>query len=126
MPPLPSIESLPVAAEQRLDARAAGDRVVPVAAVDRRRDAVGEGAVALVDAHGVVAGSGSTAIFAILLRSKLKSAEPSSPTSTWRMPGSPACRRSVILSLRFVPLTVSTPCLSFGALNLAALGGYGL
>ena len=34
LPPLPSIESLPVAAEQRLDARAAGDRVVAVAAVE--------------------------------------------------------------------------------------------
>ena len=44
-----------VAAEQRLDALAAGDRVVSVATVDRRRDAVGEGAVALVDADEVVA-----------------------------------------------------------------------
>ena len=49
---------VPVAAEQRLDAFAAGDRVVSGAAVDRRRDAVGEDAVALVDAHDVVAGRG--------------------------------------------------------------------
>src|SRR6266498_3468446 len=40
------------------------------------------------------------------------------------MSGWPACRRSAILSLALVPLTVSTPCLSFGSLNLAALGGY--
>jgi hypothetical protein len=37
----------------------------------------------------------STAIFAISLRSKSKSAEPSSPTSTCRMSGWPAFRRSV-------------------------------
>jgi hypothetical protein len=63
----------------------------------------------------------STAIFAILLRSKLKSAEPSSLTSTWRIPGRPACRRSAILSLASVPSIVSTPCLSFGCLNLSIL-----
>ena len=62
-------------------------------------------------------GRASTAIFAISLRSKLKSAEPSSPTSTWRIAGLPACRRSAILSLASVPLTLSTPCLSFGCLN---------
>src|SRR6266540_1838320 len=40
------------------------------------------------------------------------------------MAGSPARRPSASLSLALVPLTVSTPCLSFGSLNLAALGGY--
>jgi hypothetical protein len=49
---------LPVPAKKRLDALAAGDRVVPSAAVDRCRDRVGEGAVDFVDAYGVVAGSG--------------------------------------------------------------------
>src|SRR6476469_8064344 len=47
-----------VAAEQRLGAFAARDRVVSCVAVDRRRDGVGEGPVALVDAHDVVALSG--------------------------------------------------------------------
>src|SRR5207249_7992900 len=46
-----------VAAEQRLAAVAAGERVVSVSAGDRRRDAVGEDAVALVDADEVVAGT---------------------------------------------------------------------
>ena len=44
------------AAEQELVALAAGDRVVSVSTVDGRRDGVGEGAVAVVDAHEVVAG----------------------------------------------------------------------
>src|SRR4029078_7115977 len=44
-----------VAADQRLVSGASGDRVIARAAVDRRRDRVGEDAVALVDAHGVVA-----------------------------------------------------------------------
>ena len=47
-----------VAAEQELAALAAGDRVVSVSTVDGRRDGVGEGAVAVVDAHEVVAGPG--------------------------------------------------------------------
>jgi hypothetical protein len=55
-----------------------------------------------------------TAISAISARSKLKSAEPSSPMSTWTIAGLPACRRSAILSLASVPLTISTPLLSFG------------
>jgi hypothetical protein len=62
-----------------------------------------------------------TVILAILARSKEKSAEPSSPTSTSRVPGSPAWRRSAILSLALVPEMLSTPALSFGALNF---GGY--
>ena len=65
-----------------------------------------------------------TTIFVIALRGKLKSAEPSSPTSIWRMSGWPACRRRAILSLPFVPLTLNRPCLSFGRWNLADLGGY--
>ncbi len=48
---------VPVAAEQRLAPRTAGDRVVSVSTGDRRRDAVGEDAVAFVDAHEVVAGA---------------------------------------------------------------------
>src|SRR6266540_5316389 len=39
------------------------------------------------------------------------------------MSGRPARRRSAILSLVLVPLIVSTPCLSFGCLNLASLAG---
>ncbi len=45
---------VPVAAEQCLRTGAAGEIVVSVPAVDRRRDRVGEDAVALVDAHLVV------------------------------------------------------------------------
>ena len=63
-----------------------------------------------------------TSMLAIFARSKLKSAEPSSPKSTSRMPGSPACRRSVISSLASVPLTVSAPCLSSGSLSPASPG----
>jgi len=48
---------VPGAAGEHLAALAAGDRVVPVASVDRRRDRVGERAVAVVDAHDVVAGA---------------------------------------------------------------------
>ena len=62
-------------------------------------------------------GRASTAILAISLRSKLKSAEPSSSTSTWRIAGLPACRRSAISSLAGVPLTLSTPCWSFACLG---------
>src|SRR5439155_53597 len=47
-----------VAAEQELAALAAGDRVVSVSTVDRGWDGVGEGAVAVVDPHAVVAGPG--------------------------------------------------------------------
>src|SRR4029450_11655204 len=49
---------VPLAAEQRLRSRASGEGVVAVSTVDRRRDAGVDGPVALVDAHGVVAGSG--------------------------------------------------------------------
>ena len=47
-----------VAAEQLLDSGTAGEVVVSGATVDRRRDAVGEDAVAVVDADEVVAGAG--------------------------------------------------------------------
>src|SRR4029453_12008425 len=47
-----------VAAEQELVALAAGDRVVSVSTVDRGWDGVGEGTVAIVDPHAVVAGAG--------------------------------------------------------------------
>ena len=46
------------ASDQRLGSGASGERVVPDSAVDRRRNGVGEDAVALVDAHGVVAAAG--------------------------------------------------------------------
>ncbi len=46
------------AAEQRLGSLAAGNRVVTGPAVDPRRDAVGEGAVGVVDPHVIVAGAG--------------------------------------------------------------------
>src|SRR6266516_1278778 len=49
---------VPVAAEQCLRTGAAGEIVVSVPAVDRRRDRVGEDTVALVDAHLVVARPG--------------------------------------------------------------------
>ena len=49
---------VPRAADQRLCSGASGERVVSDSAVDRRRDGVGEDAVALVDAHGVVAAAG--------------------------------------------------------------------
>ena len=87
LPPLPSIESLPAPPCSRSAPVAAGEIVVSVSPVERRRDAVGEDAVALVDAHEVVAGAASTTILATNLRSTLKSAEPSSPASTWRMSG---------------------------------------
>ena len=47
-----------VAAEQHLRSGASGQGVVSVPAVERRRDAVGEGAVAVVDAHEVVPAAG--------------------------------------------------------------------
>ena len=49
---------VPVAAEQPLGSGASGEVVVSVSTVERRRDAVGEGAVGLVDPHEVVAGPG--------------------------------------------------------------------
>ena len=49
---------VPGAAAQPLRAGAAGEGVVAEAAVERRRDDVGERAVGLVHAHEVVAGSG--------------------------------------------------------------------
>ena len=59
----------------------------------------------------------STTILATNLRLTLNSAEPSSPTSTWRMSGRPAFRRSAILSLARVPLMISVPCFSSGRSN---------
>jgi hypothetical protein len=49
----------------------------------------------------------STTIFVNLARSNVKSAVPSSPTSTWRNPGAPACRRSASRSLAASPVTRS-------------------
>ena len=49
---------VPVTAEQQLRSGASGEAVVSVAAVDRRRDAVREGAVRVVDPHEIVAASG--------------------------------------------------------------------
>ena len=103
-----------VAADQRLRAGAAGERVVAVAAVERRRDGVGEDAVASSMRTQSSPPRASTAILAIELRRKLKSAEPSSPTSTWSMSGRPAFRRRAILSPARVPAIVSVPCFSFG------------
>ena len=49
---------VPGAADQRLGAGSADETIVSGAAVDRRRDAVGEDPVGLVDRHGVVAAPG--------------------------------------------------------------------
>ena len=117
VPSVPVDRVVPVAAEQPLGSGAAVEVVVSIVTVKRRRDDVGEDAVGLVDAHEVVAAPASTAILAILSRSNWKSAQPSSPTSTWRMPGWPAFRRSAIFSLASVPTTVSRPRLSLGRLN---------
>ena len=57
-PRLPSIESLPPEPISSLRSGATGQGVVPVAAVERRRDRVREDAVRLVDAHRVVAVTG--------------------------------------------------------------------
>jgi hypothetical protein len=65
-----------------------------------------------------------TAIRAICLRLKLKSAEPLSPTSTSRMPEFPAFRRSAIFSLAWVPSTVSMPFFSFGRLKRRLIGSF--
>ena len=130
------------AQERDVVAAVAVDRVVPVAAEQRSRFPGPPASVSFPSPPSSVVGMlsvkapllssmrtrssparASTAIFAILLRSKLKSAEPSSPTSTWRIAGLPACRRSAILSLTSVPLIVRTPCLSFGCLNRTFLDG---
>ena len=56
--PVPVDRVVPEAAEQQLRSGASGEVVVSVPAVERRRDAVGEGAVGLVDPHEVVAAAG--------------------------------------------------------------------
>ena len=65
--------------------------------------------------------SASTTIRATCLILKLNSAEPSSPRSTWRTSGRPACRRSAIASLASVPSTESRPCLSSACAKWCAL-----
>ena len=56
--PVPVDRVVAVPPSSCLRSGAAGEPVVSVPAVERRRDAVGEGAVGLVDAHEVVAGAG--------------------------------------------------------------------
>ncbi len=53
-----------------------------------------------------------TTIAATSARATAASAEPSSPKSTSRVPGTPACRRSARLSAPRVPETNRTPCTS--------------
>ena len=59
----------------------------------------------------------STTIFATNLRLTLKSAEPSSPASIWRMSGRPAFRRSAIRSLARRALDDQRSVLPFGGAN---------
>jgi hypothetical protein len=47
-----------------------------------------------------------------VLRSKLKSAVPSAPTSIWSVVGEPAWSRRTSLSLAASPLIVSVPALT--------------
>ena len=56
--PVPVDRVVSVAAEQQLRSGASGEVVVSVPTVERRRDAVGEGAVGLVDPDEVVAAPG--------------------------------------------------------------------
>ena len=58
----------------------------------------------------------STAIRVDALAPDLELGRPSSPKSTWRMPGSPALRRRAILSPAPVPLTFSDAALGFRVL----------
>ncbi len=51
----------------------------------------------------------STSMAVKVLRSKLKSAVPSAPTSAWSVPGAPGARRSTSLSLAAFPLSVNVP-----------------
>ena len=60
----------------------------------------------------------STTILATYARRTLKSAEPLSPTSIWRMSGRPPLRRRAIRSAAKVPRIVSVPCLSVGVLKV--------
>ena len=61
-----------------------------------------------------------TEIFPISARANLKSAEPSSPTSTCRIAGLPLCSRSASRSPALVPSIASSPCASCGSLNAAS------
>ena len=61
-----------------------------------------------------------TEIFAISARANLKSAEPSSPTSTCRIAGFPFCSRSASRSPALVPSIASSPCASCGSSSAAS------
>ena len=104
----------PGAAEQRLRSGSADERVVSGSAVQQRLDpAVNTPFRSSMRTRSLPAPAW-TLIRATCFRLKLKSALPSSPTSTWRIRALPAFRRSAILSLARVPSMVSEPRLSLG------------
>ena len=110
-------------AEQRLRSGASEQGVVSISAVDPGGDGCVNAPLRSSIRTTSLPARAWTTILAISFRLKLKSAEPLSPTSTWRVPALWALRRSAIVSPACVPSIVSVRCLSFGCSKRACMLG---